>query len=249
MDLKKDISGSVSPRKRRKYRPKAIIVKEDDGDGDGNWLVSYADLMTLLFGFFVMLSAFSTPDSSKLEKLKQATSESLGTKYTKPYESLENEVRAVFKSVDLDKEIIITQDDSGVKITSKGTLFFESGSAQLRNEARTLISHLSGILGTKAKGFNIVVEGHTDDVPISTRQFPSNWELSSARASSVVRLFESSGIDSEFLRPVGYAHTRPVVPNRSPAGINIPENQAENRRIVIQIQKPIGVRTRKEGQL
>ncbi len=224
-----------APRKRIKKIHRAIVVKEDDGEG--NWLVSYADLMTLLFGFFVLLSAFSTPDAGKLEQLKQATSEYLGTKYTKPFEQLESDVRNVVSDINLDQEIAITQDAEGVKITSKGTVFFDSGSAQLKPSAQQLMENLAKILAEKSQGFRIIVEGHTDDVPIATKQFPSNWELSSARAGSVVRLLESKGIPSDMLRPVGLAHTEPVLPNRTPAGESIPKNQAENRRIVIQIRK------------
>jgi chemotaxis protein MotB len=232
-----NIETATPTLQRKRIKRAKRLAAESHDDGDGNWLVSYADLMTLLFGFFVMLSAFSTPDAAKLEKLKEATSESMGTTYTKPYADLEKDVQSIVKDIKLDKEIAITQDSEGIKITSKGTLFFESGSATLKDTALTLMENLAVILAQKAKGYRIIVEGHTDDSPIATKQFPSNWELSSARAGSVVRLLESKGIPSETLRPVGLAHTEPVLPNRSPAGAALPQNQAENRRIVIQISR------------
>jgi len=85
----------------------------------------------------------------------------------------------------------------------------------------------------------VIVEGHTDDIPIVTPKYPSNWELSSARASTVVRLLESAGFDHSDLRPVGLADTEPLVPNRGLAA-----NRALNRRIVIRVQKQLPQRSK-----
>jgi chemotaxis protein MotB len=85
--------------------------------------------------------------------------------------------------------------------------------------------------------YMITVEGHTDDMPIGTGQFPSNWELSTARASAVVRYLINNGIPAAKLRAVGYAQVMPKVPNRDVTGRPIPENQAQNRRVVIKLEK------------
>ena len=141
------------------------------------------------------------------------------------------------KEIKLDGEVSVVETDDGVKITSKGKLFFDSGSAELRDEARLLMDNLSALLVKQAQGFRIIVEGHTDDVPINTAMFPSNWQLSSARAGTIVQLLESKGFRREDLRPLGLADTEALVPNRTPSGESIPANQAENRRIVIRLQK------------
>ncbi len=227
-------------RRRARRKSRSVTVHQDDGEG--NWLISYADMMTLLFGFFVMLSAFSTPNAQKFEEMRSQTAQSMGGKYTKPYEDLTNSVKKVLQEIDLEKEISVTETFEGVTITSKGTLFFESGSADLRPQAQLLMDNISSILAKQAIGFRIIVEGHTDDTPMYSTQFPSNWELSSARAGTVVRLIESKGLTRTNLRPVGLADTEPVVPNRTPAGESIPANQAENRRIVIRIQKQLPTR-------
>jgi flagellar motor protein MotB len=116
--------------------------------------------------------------------------------------------------------------------------FFDSGSASLSDGGKAI---LRGILGpltaALAEGYRIRVEGHTDDTPIDTPQFPSNWELSGARASAVVHFFLEQGIPAQRLRAVGYADTEPKVPNRDAAGNPIPANQAENRRVVIKLEK------------
>ena len=87
------------------------------------------------------------------------------------------------------------------------------------------------------KDYQITVEGHTDDAPISTSRFPSNWELSTARASAVVHFFLDQDIPARKLRAAGYADTFPKAPNRDANGDAIPENQAQNRRVVIKLEK------------
>lgn len=230
-------SAKANPRaKGSRWRPRAV---HSEDESDGNWLVSYADMMTLLVGFFVMLSAFSVPDASKMEALKRETAESMGGKYTKPFEQLSNSIQQTLSEIKLDKEISVAETDDGVTIVSKGTLFFDSGSSELKPEAATLMNKIGEVLAKQAGNFRIFVEGHTDDSPIATKEFPSNWELSSIRAGSVVRLLESKGIARKNLRPLGLADTEPVSPNRDGNGTPIPANQAENRRIVIRVQKQL----------
>jgi flagellar motor protein MotB len=116
--------------------------------------------------------------------------------------------------------------------------FFDSGSASLSDAGKAILRGLLGPLtAALAEGYRIRVEGHTDDTPIDTPQFPSNWELSTARASAVVHFFLEQGVQAQRLRAVGYADTEPKVPNRDAAGNPIPANQAENRRVVIKLEK------------
>ena len=237
-DSPPDPNASAGPMLFQKYKGgRAIYVSVDDGDG--NWLISYADLMTLLFGFFVMLSAFSTPNAEKVEQLKRATSEGMGGKYIRPLEGMSLDITSVLSQISLDKDVNVRETEDGVRLSIKGTLFFDAGSAELRPEALDLLNRLSDLLKSRAEGLRIVVEGHTDDSPIASKMFPSNWELSSARAGSVVRLLESKGFDGRLLRPLGLADKDPLFPNRDADGKALPANQAENRRIVIRIQKDI----------
>jgi chemotaxis protein MotB len=212
---------------------------EHEEDGESNWLVAYADLMTLLFGFFVILSAFSTPNASKMEELKKETAKAMGGKYVKPYEELTDGLRSVLKKINLDKDVAIEETSEGVTLTSRGALFFDSGLAALKPQAQELMENIAVVLAQEAKGFKIVVEGHTDNVPMVSSVFPSNWELSAVRAGTVVRLLESKGIPRPNLRPVGQADTEPVAPNQDARGTPLPKNQAINRRIVIKILKQL----------
>jgi flagellar motor protein MotB len=116
--------------------------------------------------------------------------------------------------------------------------FFASGTATLSDTGQTILGSLLGRLQSPAfAAYRITVEGHTDDAPISSAQFPSNWELSAARAAAVVRFFVEHGVPADRLRAAGYADTRPLVPNRDGAGNPIPENQAKNRRVAIELEK------------
>jgi chemotaxis protein MotB len=233
--MKKNNQIEVSHYKKRKIKTEEVFID----DGDGNWLVSYADMMTLLFGFFLMISVFSVPNSKMLEEFKQKTSESMGGKYVRPFKELSSGLKQIMKDIDVEKEVSVEETYEGVTVVSKGTLFFDSGSATLKPEAALLMEKLSQVLVTEAKDFRIIVEGHTDDNPIYSKEFASNWELSSTRAGQIIRLLEARGFPRINLRPVGLADTEPVLPNRDASGHPIPENQAENRRIVVRIQKQL----------
>jgi flagellar motor protein MotB len=116
--------------------------------------------------------------------------------------------------------------------------FFDSGSATLSPAGAAILRGELGKLNSdQYEDYEITVEGHTDDTPIRTAQFPSNWELSTARAAAVVHFLLDQGIPARKLRAAGYADTFPKLPNRDADGNPIPENQAQNRRVVIKLEK------------
>jgi chemotaxis protein MotB len=229
----------MSPRRRVKIKLRDI----HHDDGEGNWLVSYADMMTLLFGFFVILTALSTPDAKKFEQIKEQTAKAMKGAYTKPYLELVNSLQQILRDMNMDKEVNISETTDGVDLVMKGNLFFESGSSEMSPRANEIIKKMGPVLAKEAVGFRISVEGHTDDVPMVSKQFPSNWELSSSRAGTVVRMLERLGFPHTDLRPIGLADTEPVVPNKNVDGTPNLENRALNRRILIRIQKQLPKRT------
>ena len=112
--------------------------------------------------------------------------------------------------------------------------FFESGSAVIKESMVTTLIDLSEIIQDfPTEDYRVDVEGHTDNVPINTAQFPSNWELSALRAVNVAHIFEDTGIPRDRIAAIAYADTRPKKPNTDEMGVNIAENQAENRRVVV----------------
>ena len=228
---------SSEPKKkiREVVRTRETVVD----DGEGQWLMSYADMMTLLFGLFVVLLSFSKPDAEKFEVFRKEASKSLKGEYKNTFDDISGELKQMLKQMNLDQQVRVTENLDGLVITSEGTLFFDSGSAVLRIQAEDLMNQVAKVLKTKAGSARIMVEGHTDDSPINTKLFASNWELSSSRASTVVRLLEANGLPRTNLRPLGLADIQPLAPNRGADGVPILVNQAKNRRIVIRVQKQL----------
>jgi chemotaxis protein MotB len=121
---------------------------------------------------------------------------------------------------------MLEKEDGDIIITIPDTILFKSGEAAIRQEALSFLKGLAGVLLELNR--HVRVEGHTDNVPIRTAQFPSNWELSATRAVMVVRaLSELYGVPSDHLAAIGYADTRPVVPNLTP------DQRAKNRRVEV----------------
>jgi chemotaxis protein MotB len=193
--------------------------------------------MTLLMGFFALMLSFSKFDEDKAEEMRMHTAELFGGEYKKPCEELQNQIQLVIEAKGMSDQVTVGASPRGVGITFRGTVFFDVGSVSPRQEASELLNELMPVIKKEAPGFYILVEGHTDDTPISKEIVASNWELSALRASSIVRLFENSSFDRSKLMAVGWSDTKPVVQNRNGQGVPIIENQSANRRVVIQILK------------
>jgi chemotaxis protein MotB len=211
----------------------------EDG-GEGNWLISYADMMTLLVGFFVILLSFSRIDAGQLEELKKSATREFGGIYQMPYGDISDRIKSELNKLGLDDQFFIKQTDLGVEISFIGTVFFATGLADLKPQGRELLGQLVPIVKAEAHNFNIVIEGHTDDVPLTSgSQFKNNWELSSIRACRVLEAFEKSGVPKMQLTALGFGEARPVVANRDSAGNAISVNQSQNRRVVIKLLKQV----------
>jgi len=141
-------------------------------------------------------------------------------------------------TLELPKPIDIPSGDRISTVEMSSAAFFDSGSATLSKGGEAILLDLAAKLQSDPlRDYRITVEGHTDDNPIHTAQFPSNWELSTARAAAVVQYFVEHGIPAQRLRAAGYADTFPKVPNRDASGNPIPANQAQNRRVVIKLER------------
>jgi chemotaxis protein MotB len=124
-------------------------------------------------------------------------------------------------------QVEINKEGLRITLEEQGNLpFFESGKADLTEQITNNIDKIYPILKKLSNDYEIIVEGHTDNVPIYTKQFQSNWELSTARATSVVRYLISKGIDPRKISAIGYGEYRPIAPN------DTPENRQKNRRVV-----------------
>jgi chemotaxis protein MotB len=204
-------------------------------DTEGVWLMSYADLMTLLMGFFALMMSMGTFDEDKFNAMSSEVAEYVGGEVEKPFEDLGASIQQVIEEKNLQDQVKVEVKKSGLIITFKGTLLFTSGSIKLREGASVLMNGLAEVLGNKASDKKILIEGHTDDVPISRRIIASNWELSSLRANAVARLFEKYDFEKNQILTIGLGETRPLAPNRDKEGNVIAANQAKNRRVIIKV--------------
>jgi len=204
-------------------------------EGEGPWLVSYADLMTLLMGFFALLSSMSSPDQEKIEKAKESAIEVFGGTYQSPYDELSKGLEKFILDNGLKDQVKLATSIQGIELTFSGTLFFESGEIIVKENAAQIMSRLAEKIKSEPKPYKALIEGHTDSIPIRHSIIASNWELSGLRAARIAQIFEQSGFKKDQLTIIGWGETKPVATEFSPDGAPIPENLAKNRRVVLKV--------------
>jgi chemotaxis protein MotB len=203
---------------------------EQESQNRDRWLISYADLVTLLLALFIVMYAAS--DKQRAQQIaKSFAAQNSGDGILPEHSSLANE-RAKFDKKILENPVLaqktkMRQTERGFIVSLSEAGFFAPGEAVISAEAETVISALAETL--RASSAQIRVEGHTDSMPISNARYPSNWELSTARASSVLIRLTERGITPERLSAAGYGGFQPVADNSSPEG------RALNRRVDVVI--------------
>lgn len=202
------------------------------------WVIPYGNLMTILMIFFLVLYAFSFVVSEvKFERIVQSLQKDMGGEVNKEYmervirkareREAAEEMYGLIDEKRLKKFANVRIDKEGIRIIFSSPVIFDLGKAELKPEIISVLNAVARVI--KDMPNEIMVEGHTDDKPIVSGEFRSNWELSAARAFSVVRYFIEQGIDSRRLSAIGYGEYRPLYPN------DTEEHRAYNRRIEIDI--------------
>ncbi len=225
----------------------AIGQRKEEG-GVPRWMVTFADLMALLLVFFILLFSMSVVDIVRYQAVVESITTTLSGKPVAPTvidlegvpEPVEPDEPEVTMATPIEEVMLALQDELSEEINqglvdvieSAGQLLvrfeekaaFPSGSADLNTEFLPILRRIAWVIGRKDSHLRIT--GHTDDVPIRTERFRSNWDLSTARAVSVVHFFEATGfIEPERMVAQGHAETLPLAPN------DTPENRARNRRV------------------
>ncbi len=233
--------------------------------GAPKWMVTYADMVTLILVFFILLFSMSQIDLEKFEALAESFRSSKIFEQSPSPIPMENpaentdakqsglqmdesdekeeeqdtseqnkdsaddllrQVTAFLDKNDLNNVVTASQTEEGVVLTLQEKVLFDSGEADIIEDGEVLLDKVNILLNTISN--DVRIEGHTDNRPISNYRFPSNWELSSARASRVVRyLIDNGDVEKDRFSAAGYGDTRPLVPNDSSA------NWAKNRRVEI----------------
>ena len=235
-------------------------TKRYEHDNHDRWLISYADFVTLLFAFFVVMYSISSVNEEKYKSFGEALNTAfnkeeaapqagaggqgmlfmadrqtlrLAEEQRKRQEQMKNlgaGLSQVMSELIEQNQVSVSQTRRGVEIDISASTLFGTGEATLQPAALAVLRQVAGVLVREE--FSIEVEGHTDDIPIATAQFPSNWELSSARASSVARLLEDGGVPARRLAVVGRASNQPMASNGTAEG------RAKNRRVTIIVVSP-----------
>ncbi len=239
--------------------------RQEEHENHERWLVSYADFITLLFAFFVVMYSVSSVNEGKYRVLSDALeaafrapasslnpvnigragqpsafdpdnammirlprvplSHLVSNKEEIDIDNIAEKVETALESL-IEKDLVkVSKDGLSLEIELKSRILFASGSSIVARSAEPILAQIADII--RAFDYPIRIEGYTDNVPIQTQQFPSNWELSAARAASVVRMVADAGIDPLQLTASGYGQYRPVSSNDTEAG------RANNRRVVL----------------
>lgn len=248
--------------------------READHDNHERWLVSYADFITLLFAFFVVMYSISSVNEGKYKVLSdslegvfntKATTinpievgdhpllteeQAYGTKKIKPIlerpepiakekikeaeenlqlEEIAGEFQKSFEDLIFEEHLTVETKEDWIEISLNESVVFESGGVEPVHDAFEVIEKIAIIMSDRDNA--MLIEGHTDNIPIRGSVFPSNWELSAARAASIVRYLALEGVQPQQMGAVGFGEFKPIARNDTPAG------RTRNRRVVILISK------------
>jgi len=240
--------------------------KRAEHDNNDRWLISYADFITLLFAFFVVMYAISSVNEGKYKTFSESLNIAFDQKQPsapvsigivtsqaeqknkvlidkssaemlvrqreikQQMQEVDDNLRKVMATMIAQSQVSVYQNRRGVVVDISASTLFREGESSVQPAALETLRQVAQVLSQENQA--IEVEGHTDDVPIKTAQFPSNWELSAGRASSVVRMLINYGVPELRLSAVGMAANHPVAAN------DTAEHRAQNRRVSITILSP-----------
>jgi len=214
--------------------------QNEDSDIDTNaWLATYGDMITLLMCFFVIFFSISEVNVALFEDLKNGFESDITNNETKsPISLLAKQLDSIYDNPaddNLDVEVDLLKRGINIRLASKD--LFRSGDAQLSRSGRKTVDEISNSLLSIVERYNLTcdIEGHTDDTPIRSYKFPSNWELSASRAANVLRQMIDSGIPKEQSRAIGFSDIRPIIEPRDSTGSLVKGARAANRRVEIVI--------------
>lgn len=197
-----------------------------------SWLLSYADLITNLLLFFVVLLTAANLNKTKMQQITQSIS---GKKSPASLESIRKELQEQIAAKNLQDLVSATVTDAGLEVSLNSGFVFDSGKAKIRPEVEETVASMLKELAPYSSKYHFAVEGHTDSTPITSGGvFASNWELSSARAIVVRQRLEEVGIERSRIRVEGYAETKPL-PDSELQGLREDERRARHRRVVVRI--------------
>ncbi len=235
-----------------------IISSIVDEEETASWIVTYADLVTLLLVFFILLFSISSLHVEKFKKAMASIQINLGESEPKIYllklmeptgtttdmevsfeesigkktrqERLMQDIQEVIKEETIGDNIVVKTSGGRISMLIKGKVLFNPGAAEINPGANQIMDKIAALISEYPE-YTINIKGYTDNVPISTAKFPSNWELSAIRATTVLQFLVKKGIDPRRLTATGYGELMPIASN------DTEENRAKNRRVEFVLEK------------
>ena len=213
----------------------APLKKVKGNKKEAIWLMSFSDMCLTLICFFLLLVSTMKPAKNQFENIKD------GMRSTEQQEKGLKKVSArlnkVIKEQNLEKTAQISYDADGLRVEFNDGILFESGSASARESTRRTVAQVMKVIASMADDYHMVIEGHTDDVPLKdTTVYRSNWELSSGRGFALMRAFHKLGVQENKISVLAFAHTRPKVPYEGLKGEQLERARQANRRVVVRIE-------------
>ena len=213
------------------------------------WVSSF-DLSKKTTDFPSLLFSTSKVSQEKFDQVAQSINQSLNrpgpdpkvadTVIT-PLAEAQTILEQLIRKEGLEQKMTTKRTKAGLMIELSSNSFFDSGSADVRSSMFKTLQDLSHVIqNLPTNDYRVEIEGHTDNVPIKTARFPSNWELSAMRSINVLHIFEETGLPKDRIIATAFAETKPKVANTNARGVDLPENQAKNRRVVVYIKNDEG---------
>ena len=244
----------------------SLLEQMEQEEGSNSWIVTFADMMTLILVFFILLYTLAdydnkafrarisevnvldgdgmqmsvidyasrqgrNPEPLRIEDMLGLNPSPKVIQNLRP--KVFNDIENMVKFTDLSDSVTLDAVGDQINLSIDGRFLFDSGNATLKDSAKVIFGNLTQIFRENPQ-YTIAIRGHTDDLSISTEQFPSNWELSAIRATTVLRYFIQQGLNPQRMSATGYADFIPLVPN------NTIENRAINRRVEFVLEKKEG---------
>ncbi|CAA7615245.1 flagellar motor protein MotB [Magnetospirillum sp. UT-4] len=216
----------------------SAFEKKAPQEPDGSWMETYGDMVTLLLCFFILLASVSKVDSVLYEQVQSGMTSEIGKQPPqRPIESMRKELTEVVNAAAGGSDAAdVATDDRGVVLNLDAGALFQPGSAEIKSELQPLLKEVvETLVQPRFETYRFEIQGHTDDTPVQTAQFPSNFDLAAARALSTMRAMVALGLPAERILVTSFGPFAPRVPNRLEDGTPLPANQGLNRRVAVHV--------------
>jgi len=212
------------------------IKKSKVKKAEALWLTSFSDLSLILIAFFVLQLSYSKVDKKKYDNIQTSMNAKIVEKKDDNLKVINDKLMKELKKQKLDQSASVQLNANGLAVEFKDGLLFGSGSAKSNPKFVQTVGAVMKLIAASPDRYHVVIEGHTDDTPMRSKDFQSNWELSAARGFALMRQFKSRGVREDRMSVEAFAQTRPKVAIAGLKGDALDKARAANRRVVIRIE-------------